>query len=59
MYSKPTLQRFGTFREITQAGIESGFGDTSSYYASLTSKPESTGGGGAAGGSEFTGATTS
>lgn len=33
MYSKPTLQRFGTFREITLAGTEPGFGDTGSYWA--------------------------
>jgi len=29
MYHKPSLQRFGTFREVTRGGIEPGFGDTS------------------------------
>ncbi len=28
MYEKPELQRYGTFREVTQAGTSSGIGDT-------------------------------
>ena len=28
MYQKPSLQRFGTFREVTRGGTRSGFGDT-------------------------------
>jgi hypothetical protein len=32
MYEKPTLQRFGTFREITLAGVEFGYGDPGGGY---------------------------
>ena len=32
MYMKPALQRFGTFREITQAGVEFGYGDLGGGY---------------------------
>jgi hypothetical protein len=40
MYSKPTIQRFGTFREVTRAGASSGFGDTTGgIYRFLTSSP--------------------
>ena len=28
MYQKPVVQRFGTFREVTQSGVAWGFGDT-------------------------------
>jgi len=40
MYSKPTIQRFGTFREVTRAGTRSGFGDTTGgIWRFLTSSP--------------------
>jgi hypothetical protein len=40
MYQKPELQRYGTFREVTQAGDSSGFGDTSGgIWRFLTSSP--------------------
>lgn len=28
MYQKPSLERFGTFREVTRSGTQWGFGDT-------------------------------
>jgi hypothetical protein len=40
MYEKPCLERFGTFREVTLAGTQSGFGDTSGgIWRFLTSSP--------------------
>ena len=40
MYQKPVVQRFGSFREVTQAGTESGFGDTTGgIWRFLTSSP--------------------
>ena len=40
MYSKPTLQRFGSFREITRSGTHSGWGDTTGgIYRFLTTRP--------------------
>lgn len=40
MYQKPELQRFGTFREVTQGGTSSGFGDTSAgVWRFLTTRP--------------------
>lgn len=41
MYQKPSLQRFGTFREVTRSGTQLGFGDTSagSWIAFLITSP--------------------
>jgi len=40
MYQKPSLRRFGTFREVTRAGTMSGFGDTGGgIYRFLTTSP--------------------
>lgn len=40
MYEKPRIERFGTFREVTQAGVEAGFGDTTGgIWRFLTSNP--------------------
>ena len=40
MYQKPVVQRFGTFREVTQAGTVSGWGDTTGgIYRFLNSSP--------------------
>ena len=33
MYEKPSLQRFGTFRDLTRAGLTAGTGDPSSSWA--------------------------
>jgi hypothetical protein len=32
MYQKPSLQRFGTFREVTRGGVRRGFGDSSGGF---------------------------
>jgi hypothetical protein len=40
MYEKPDLQRFGTFREVTQGGVSSGWGDTTGgIWRFLTTSP--------------------
>lgn len=40
MYKKPTIQRFGTFRDVTRAGTQAGWGDTTGgIYRFLTSRP--------------------
>ena len=40
MYHKPSLQRFGTFREVTRGGTHRGFGDTSGgIFRFLLSSP--------------------
>jgi hypothetical protein len=40
MYCKPKVEKFGTFREVTRAGTQSGWGDTTGgIYRFLTSSP--------------------
>jgi len=40
MYQKPVVQRFGSFREVTQSGTRGGFGDTSGgIWTFLTTSP--------------------
>lgn len=40
MYQKPVVQRFGSFREVTQAGTSGGIGDTSGgIWRFLTTSP--------------------
>ncbi|TVR59520.1 MAG: lasso RiPP family leader peptide-containing protein [Gemmatimonadales bacterium] len=33
MYQKPTLQRFGTFRELTRSGQTAGVGDSAAFWS--------------------------
>ncbi len=39
MYEKPELTRYGTFREITKAGTQLGFGDTAGVWEFLLTSP--------------------
>ena len=39
MYQKPAIQRFGTFREVTKAGEELGFGDTAGVWQFFLTAP--------------------
>jgi len=40
MYTKPTVQRFGTFREVTRSGNHSGWGDTTGgIWRFLSTRP--------------------